>query len=454
MKPIIPLAFGLLLLLGQSGPLTAQSPIVSFSASYQSASGAVGQYVAKPFSQGTFSGCSGTQYTYTFSNGASNQYQLASFHANGNTFFVAPASASVVRLRRVNNSQVTGARSIVYMETTTSTATACPSARALNFKPPYVDEMEDLLAAGMLNQGTDNVFTNASNSDGNNNNIERVDVIFSSGLNTALPTQAGFAIFDRGVNYQHDAFKIAAIISLDATGNPAGFGPVKRCTAGNGSNNNGSWGHPSAVNGNKQLACYVMRKETSETYLRASAVVNQEIGGVFYTFADLGIKAGQPLYGYVLLGPDGIAAPTSSQLLNLNDASVYPTQTTEAMGGGLDLVAVNTVFATGGYVTLALPETPASPRPQPASSSSVTGWNIFPTMVEQGQRLKIQGLADGAYLIAFNDMGGRSWKMDLYISNREAWIQPPRGLAPGIYWLNFRNKLNGITGGRKVFIRS
>lgn len=451
MKPIIPLTFGVLLLLGQSGPLTAQSPIISFSASYQSASSAVGQYVAKPVVQGTFSSCSSTQYTYTFSNGTSNQYKLTSFHANGNTFFVAPASASVVRLRRVNNSQVTGSRSIVYMETTASTATSCPATRALSFKPPYVDEMEDLLAAGMLNQGTDNVFTNASNSDGNNNNIERVDVIFSSGLNTAIPTQAGFAIFDRGANYQHDAFKIAAITSLDAAGNPAGLGPVKLCIAGNGSNNNGSWGHPSSANGNKQLACYVMRKETSETYLRASAVVNQEIGGVFYTFSDLGITAGQPLYGYVLLGPDGIAAPTSSQLLNLNDVSVYPTQTTEAMGGGLDLVAVNTVFATGGYVTLALP--PVSPRPQPAPSPSVTGWNIFPTMVEQGRRLKIQGLADGAYLIAFNDMGGRSWKMDLYISNREAWIEPPPGLIPGIYWLSFRNKLNGITGGRKVFIK-
>jgi hypothetical protein len=47
-----------------------------------------------------------------------------------------------------------------------------------------------------------------------------------------------------------------------------------------------------------------------------------------------------------LVGPDGTANPTSSQLLNVNDASVYPTATTEAQGGGLDLIAVNNFFAT------------------------------------------------------------------------------------------------------------
>jgi hypothetical protein len=41
------------------------------------------------------------------------------------------------------------------------------------------------------------------------------------------------------------------------------------------------------------------------------------------------------------------ANPTSAQLLNLNDAAVYPTGTTEAQGGGLDLISVNTFSATG-----------------------------------------------------------------------------------------------------------
>ena len=360
MKTNIPLILSFLLFVCLSvcsnpATLRGQSPVTSFAASYIAAPGAVSNYQALPAgSQGAFAGCSATTDTYTFGNGTANQYKLSSFNANGSTYFIAPAAAAVVRLRRVDNANATGDRSILYMETTAASALACPSLSTLNFKPPYLDVMEDLLNAGMLNQGTDNVFTNASNGDGNNNNIERVDVIFPTSLNTISPGKAGFAIFDRGNNYQHDPFRITAITGLDANGNPSSFGTVKTCTGGNGSNNNGNWGHPSATAGNRQFAAYVLRKDAAESRLRVSSNVNQEIGGVFYSFSDLGILAGQPLYGYALLGPDGTAQPSSAQLLDLHNAAVYPTQTTESAGGGLDLVSVNTVFATGSYIVLPL----------------------------------------------------------------------------------------------------
>jgi hypothetical protein len=207
--------------------------------------------------------------------------------------------------------------------------------------------MENFLNNNYINQGTDNIFTNAGNGDGNNNNIERVDILFPAGLSSANSTEAGFAIFDRGNNNSHDGFRIAAITSLDANGDPASFGPVKTSVRGNGSNN-GSWGHPSIANGNKSMSFYVMRKEGNETRLRASAaVLNQEIGGVFFSFSDLGVTAGQKIYGYAVLSTDGIANPTSAQLLNINNTSVYPTNTTES-AGGLDMMAVNAVFSSGG----------------------------------------------------------------------------------------------------------
>lgn len=345
----------LLLLAGTccGSALYGQSPITSFSASYVTTLSTLDSYTALPASQGTFSGCSSTTYQYTFSNGISNQYKLNSFNANGLSYLVAPAAAATVKLRRVDNTNATGNRTIVYMETALSSATACITPAILSFKPPYLDAMETVLNAGMLNQGTDNIFTNAGNGDGNNNNVERVDILFPSGLNTANPSQAGFAIFDRGNNYQHDPFRIVAITSVDANGDPASFGAVKVCSGGNGSSNNGSWGHPSTGNGNMQFAAYVMRKDAAETRLRVSSNVNQQVGGVFYTFADLGITAGQPLYGYALLAADGTANPSSAQLLNLSNTTVYPTGTTESQGG-LDLVAVNTVFATGSYIVLPL----------------------------------------------------------------------------------------------------
>jgi len=378
--------------------LYGQSPITSFSAAYVTTSSTVSSYTALPASPGSFSGCSATTYTYTFSNGTSNQFQLNSFNVNGSSYLVAPAASATVKLRRVNNSNVTGNRSIVYMESTFPTATACPSPAVLNFKPPYLDMMDKVLNAGMLNQGTDNIFTNAGNGDGNNNNIERIDVIFSSGLNTSSPSQTGFAIFDRGGNYQHDPFKIAAITSLDANGDPASFGTVKMCTAGNGSNNNGSWGHPSTANGNKQFASYVIRKDAADPWLRVSSVINQEIGGIFYTLADLGITAGQPLYGYALLAADGLATPSSAQLLNINDAAVYPTNTTEAQGG-LDLVAVNTVFTTGSYLVLPLQiESFTGHLQQGPPGSSVTGAGLQWQLADaEGQEaVSLERSADGA----------------------------------------------------------
>jgi hypothetical protein len=532
MKIKVSLAVLVLLVYGRAA--TAQSPVTQFSGSYSPATSSLGSYTALPSSIGTFSGCASTTYTYTFSNGSSNQYKLYSFNANGSTYFVAPGAAAAVKLRRVNNAKVTGARSIVYMEATASSTTACPSLAVLNFKTPYVDVMENVLAGGILNQGTDNLFTNASNGDGNNNNIERVDVIFSSGLNTANPGKAGFTILDRGTNYNHDPFRIAAITSLDAAGNPAGFGAVKVCSGGNGSAN-GSWGHPSMANGNKQFGAYVLRKDASDAHLRVSSVVNQEIGGVFFSFADLGITPGQALYGYALLGPDGIVSPTSTQLLNLTDATVYPTNTTESSGGGLDLVAVNTVFATGSFVVLALsvddftgtiqdnkgslqwrlgnadelfqlvvqrgtdgvnfydlpagsPGTTGSDNTLKGSYTDITlpgagvyyyrlkmvlsgqqvqysrvlalrgedpasaaGWRIFPTLPEQGQSLKLQGLHDGIYTLYFYSAGGACRSMAVQVHGGAASISSPS--VPGVYWVRLSTGDRFVAGNAKILVK-
>lgn len=516
-----------------------QSPITAISASYQSQTSSINNYTALPaVGSGSFSSCTGTTYTYSFSNGTSNQYKLNSFNAGGNTWLAVPASAATVKLRRVDNAIVTGTRNMVYMETTAASATACPGSLTLSFKPPYIDTMETLLDGGMLNQGTDNIFTNAANGDGDQNNIERVDVIFTTGLNTSTPTQAGFAIFDRGNNNQHDPFRIAAITSLDGSGNPNGFGAVMTCTAGNGSNN-GSWGHPTIAAGNKQFAAYVLRKDAAEPRLRVSSDVNQEIGGVFYSFSDLGITSGQSLYGYALLGPDGIASPTTAQLLNLNNSSVYPLSTTEAEGGGLDLVAVNSVFATGSYVVLpiavnsftgdaqngqailkwqitnpvagetvvlqrssdgtnfqpiytdklytinssAVPvdgsyldggmpaaglsyyrlgvSTPGgqviySPTLALHTNITATGvpWKVFPTIVEKGQSLTLQGLTDGYYSVSFYDVSGRRQKTAAFVQNGQARIGLPEMEMPaGIYWLNLSTAGKPLTGNQKIFVR-
>jgi len=329
----------------------AQTPVVTFQSNYVPATTTISSYSAFPNNPGTFLSCITTPYTYNWNTGTNNELKLISFTANSKTYVIAGVPSVQVKLRRVNNANATGNRSILYSESTIASAVPCPGTNILNFKAPYKDDMAAFLNNNILNQGTDNLFTNAGNGDGNNNNIERVDVVFSTGVATANPADAGFILCERGNNNAHDGFRIAAILSIDASKDPTSFGAVKTCVAGNGTNN-GSWGHPSISGGNKQLAAYVLRKDAADPYLKVSSNVNQEIGGVFFSLASLGVAANQVVYGYALIGPDGTANPTSAQLLNVNDAAVYPTNTAETSGGGLDLISVNTFFGTDQALAL------------------------------------------------------------------------------------------------------
>lgn len=334
------------LLISLPEKLNAQYPVQQFNTLYLTSDTTVKTYTAYPTNPGSFSACAGNNYTYNWKQGTENQLKLISFTANSQSYVIGGFSTAIVKIRRVNNANVNGNRSIVYAETTVPGATTCVSPRVLDFKVPYNDDMASFLSSNVLNQGTDNLFTNSGNGDGNVNNIERMDVVFPNGIANAIPSDVGFILCERGNNNAHDGFRITAILSIDANNNPTSFGQVKTCVAGNGSNN-GSWGHPSIANGNKQFAAYILRKESNETNLRVSSNVNQEMGGVFFSLASLGIASEQVIYGYSLIGPDGVANPSTAQLLNLNDATVYPTNTTEAQGGGLDLIAVNTYFGTG-----------------------------------------------------------------------------------------------------------
>jgi len=342
MKSTIAIAFAIVFI---HLSIFGQSPVQQFIANYISQSSSISSNTSYPTNPGSFSSCSGNLYTYTWSNGTDNLLQISSFNVNSKTLIIADLDSPIVRLRRVNNANVSGIRNIQYSESVTAPVVSCPVPRQLDFKAPYNDDMTVFLNNRVLNQGTDNIFTNSGNSDGNNNNIERVDVIFQNGISASIADEAGFLFCERGNNLAHDGFRIVPILSLDAGNDPALFGTVKTCVKGNGTNN-GSWGHPALIDGNKLLSVYVLRKDAADTYLRVSANVNQEIGGVFFSLADLGIAASQVFYGYSLIGPDGTANPTSSQLLNINDVAIYPTGTTEAQGGGLDLIAVNTFFAT------------------------------------------------------------------------------------------------------------
>jgi len=303
-----------------------------------------------------------TPYTVNFNQNASNKNNLriSGFTTASNTFSLWKLT-SQIRIRRLPNPVVMSDRQLLFYEENSVSSTT------LNLTPSKVDDMESALLNTLINRGTDNIFTNAGNSDGNNNNIERVDFIELSGL-TAPTTLAdiGFLILERGGN---DTFKIAAITSLDSSNDPATFGnPITGLT----------WGQSPTFN----IPTTVMRTDTIGANLNPSNnVASQKISGIYFSYADLGVLAGQKFYGYALFPAD---APT-----NLVNWKAFPPDTREN-NGGLDLIAGGGIYIskTSPVADLALQKTVNNANPD-------AGININFTLTLTNQSTTSTGDATG-----------------------------------------------------------
>ena len=235
---------------------------------------------------------------------------LDGFTANGKSISLHVGYTGVVKVRRVDNGSVSGNYARVWAETN--------AADDYQLFPAYTSDMETFLGGQTYNKGADNIFTNTDN------NIERVDWIRAAGFSSGSPTKMGFAVLDRGSN---DNFYIAAITGIDGSNNPTSYGTIV------------------FVSGYASLAGSSLRYTTlnglsGNDLLRVSS--NSQVrGGSFITLTDLGVSAGQVIYGYSII-PDDFAGSTSADVVDYTNATNYPTNTP---GSGLDLVAVTGVYA-------------------------------------------------------------------------------------------------------------
>ncbi len=226
------------------------------------------------------------------------------------------------------------------------------SSNSYTVSGPYIGSEAAAFNANNLNIGTDNIFGNQGDTNQNNNNIERVDVVFSNGLtaNSAL----AFAVFERGATNAHDTFEIAAITSVDGSGNPLTWGQIVSFGSGTAY---GLYGQ-SALQGysGNTTNWLVSRNATNGSGLPATdpstTVAGQSIGGVTISVTQtgssgLGISSGTTIYGYSLFGDDVPAGSTSAELLDLTDTTTYPQNTSSNTGaGGIDLLAYTGVAFT------------------------------------------------------------------------------------------------------------
>jgi hypothetical protein len=210
-------------------------------------------------------------------------------------------------------------------------------ATSTQFSGTHANTYSSLLLGNNLLRGSDNTFANGTV--GNQGNIERLDFLFSaSGF--AATTSTSFAVFDRGEIGVHDYVKIAVITGWNnSTNMPTNYGGnlVSIDSADYGTTN-------IATSFTYSLFRY-NNGDNLSTWTSNSETGTQGIGGTIISMADLGIAPGTIIYGYSLMAYDVTDSGNVSNLVNWNNTTYYPSNTTDVTGtGGIDLSAVNGVL--------------------------------------------------------------------------------------------------------------
>jgi hypothetical protein len=327
-------------------PITGLTTITAYAAVTGSTYNATGG-IAVPAS----GNLTGTTYTYDWGNvvATTNNYKrLDAFTTSLNTYTFQSITPTVV-FRRVNNANATGLRKLIWFEETGTVLTSGTAGGTVSLLPAYDDSLERIFAERLFNVGIDNVFENGAET--NDNNIERVDVLFPGGIEATDASMAGFAVFDRGTGLTHDAFQIAAIASLDGSGKPSGYYPAVTAVGGNGTTA-GSFGN---IGASTSLNYHMLRMDQGDPFLRVViANQSQDRDGVFFTFASLGVPVRTKIYGYSVFATDVVSSPASN-IVAYTNAAIFPTTTELGSSGGIDMVAVTGLAATSSsYVVLPL----------------------------------------------------------------------------------------------------
>lgn len=199
------------------------------------------------------------------------------------------------------------------------------------------DNEDILYQSGLLNAGYDNILVNNAT---NFANVERIDIIYNSGVVTSSPSTAVFPIIERGGN---DDIRVAAISALDANGDPSDYYSTVVQINNNGTN---EWGDT----GITHTSLVMRRQDATSNPLPVVDLGTQNIHGTVVSFSDFGVAADEIVYGYSIFADD--VTVTGSDLVDFTNATNYPTNTGSA--SGLDLIAgISTAISSDQNLTRA-----------------------------------------------------------------------------------------------------
>ena len=315
-----------------TGGVNASNPspvaVNTINANYVDVDDSSNNYTAPGFG-GNASYSTGTNYNLSFSTAttANNNLVLESVEVNGVTMPIA-TQADNVFIRRADNANVSGDVEFIWFQLEEHSGSTDTTAE---YSPEFVSTIEESLNSPIINRGTDNAFDNVSSGQARNN-IERIDYIFSDGLQAALIGEAGFTIVERNGN---DDIKIAAITAVDVDGNPTAFGTLTNVPR-------------TAFGGNAGQFRTTTFRDTDTTAginLRPNSDIgSQTVKASFVSFEALDVAANQTIYGYTLFGND-VNPSTPADLLDWTNTTVFP-QTTGGANGGSDLIGGGSFVAS------------------------------------------------------------------------------------------------------------
>jgi len=202
---------------------------------------------------------------------------------------------------------------------------------------PSTGTLENVLSGNNVLQGGNDLFVNTGGSPGSvNTNVERIDFAWAAGFTTV--SDQGFAVFDRGAN---DGFQIAVITGWNSMTNaPTAYGATKDVASTSyGANLAADWVAGGGTETTFTATALRFLTNSTLTTLDSSQSVGGGLGGVFISFADLGIADGTTVYGYSIMATD--VTNTVANLVNWTNSTYYPTNTPDSTVGSLDLAGFN-----------------------------------------------------------------------------------------------------------------
>ncbi len=261
---------------------------------------------------------------YNINYGQGNNVKVTSYVVSGTTYdrFLSPDT--LILNRRIASDRLVN---IWYQLDQINTA---PNPDELDVDPDIVPDADAIYLSGNLNAGYDNILVNDDDLASGSIQVEteRVDVIWYSGIQTSDPTTSVFPIIERGGN---DNISIAAITSLNPDGTPATYGTLVGVSS-------SDW--PGTGQTFSQYLI-LRRQAVGDDPIPLIEIGSQVVQGVAVSFSELGITAGQSIFGYSLFASDveGVGgAPAIAAGVSLNDISTFPINTLSSVSG-LDLVA-------------------------------------------------------------------------------------------------------------------